>query len=130
MSEYGYSVEVAEGYDEAILRARLALKSQGFSILTESHVGGLLGREAGSDRQYLFMAVWNAALDQRRIDSDLQVAVHLPCNVLVQENDGSATVAALDPADAIEAGDDAPADLLASARDAIGRALEKVMEPL
>ena len=43
MSDYGYAVEVDEGYDEAVVRARLALKAEGFSIITEMHVGGSWG---------------------------------------------------------------------------------------
>src|SRR5918993_425443 len=61
MSEYGYSVEVPEGYDEAVLRARLALRGEGFSILSEMHVGGMLGPQTGSERQYLIMGVYDAA---------------------------------------------------------------------
>lgn len=102
MTEYGYSVEVAEGYDEAVIRARLALKSEGFSIITEMHVGGLLGPEAGPDRQYLFMGAWSPVSGHRDIDRGLQAAVHLPCNLVVQETGSSALVAALDPSDDTE----------------------------
>lgn len=98
----GFSVLVPAGYDEAVIQTRLALRAEGFSILSEMHVGGLLGPQAGSSRQYLFMGVWNGALEQRRLDSELQVAVHLPCNVVIQEDEEGALVAALDPADDIE----------------------------
>jgi uncharacterized protein (DUF302 family) len=132
MTEYGYSVEVPEGYDEAVVRARLALKAHGFSILSEMHVGGMLGPEAGDARQYLFMGVWNSAMSQRRLDQELQVAVHLPCNVVVQETGPGALVAALDPADTGEVPADAgasPADVLEEARVALERVLRAVVDP-
>jgi uncharacterized protein (DUF302 family) len=125
MTEYGYSVEVAEGYEEAILRTRLALKSEGFSILTETHVGGLLGPEAGTDRQYLIMGAWSPATTQSELGPGMQVAVHLPCNVVVQETGASALVAALDPTEDLESQNSIPPELADEARAALGRVLQK-----
>ena len=125
MTEYGYSIEVPEGYDEAVLRARLALRGEGFSILSEMHVGGMLGPQTGSERQYLIMGVYDSAISQKRIDNDLRAAVHLPCNLVVQESAGVAVVAALDPRDTVEEGT-VPEDVVASAREALGRVLTKV----
>ncbi|MDQ4124332.1 MAG: DUF302 domain-containing protein [Actinomycetota bacterium] len=132
MTEYGYSVEVPEGYDEAVVRARLALRANGFSILSEMHVGGMLGPQAGDQRQYLFMGVWNSAMSQRRLDQELQVAVHLPCNVVVQESGAAALVAALDPADTAEVPADGGGDagaVLEEARGALTKVLRMVAEP-
>lgn len=126
MSEYGYTVEVPEGYDEAVLRARLAMKGEGFSIISEMHVGGMLGPEAGAQRQYLIMGMWNAALSQRQIDPQLKAAVHLPCNVVVQEVDQGAVVAALDPMDVVEGADDHTLASASVARDALERMLRTV----
>lgn len=127
MSEYGYAVEVPEGYDEAVLRTRLALRGEGFSILSEMHVGGMISPEAGTERQYLIMGAWSAAVSEIRIDESLKGAVHLPCNVVVQERGGSAIVAALDPADSVEG--NVPEALSDAARDALGRVLRKVEVP-
>jgi uncharacterized protein (DUF302 family) len=126
MSEYGYTVEVPEGYDEAVIRSRLALKGEGFSILTEMHVGGVLGPSSGSERQYLIMGAWSAPVAQRSVAEELEVAVHLPCNVVVQETGSSAIVAALDPADAIEGTDEQSQKISDVARQALGRALQRI----
>ncbi len=123
--EYGYTAEVEQGYDEAVVRARLALKSEGFSIITESHVGGLFGPEAGSERQYLFMSAWDSAAGRRSVGAEIDVAVHLPCNLVVQETGTSAIVAALDPAEAAEGAEIEPATA-AEAREALVRVLNKV----
>lgn len=127
MTEYGYAVEVPEGYDEAVVRARLAFRGEGFSILSEMHVGGHLGPESGDERQYLIMGVWNAPLENRSVDEggDVRVAVHLPCNIVVQETGTKALVAALDPAEGAEEAD-VPEDTRDRARDALNRVLVRV----
>ena len=126
MTEYGYSVEVPEGYDEAVIRTRMALRGEGFSILTEMNVGGMLGPEAGDARQYLIMGIWNSALSQSRLDESLQMAVHLPCNVVVQEQGSTALVAVTDPVDVVEGADPAARPFAEAARAALGRVLERV----
>jgi uncharacterized protein (DUF302 family) len=124
MPEVGYQVEVAGGYDEAVSRARLALRAEGFSILTEAHVGEMLGSADGG-RQYLIMGAWNAA-DGQTLGDSISVGVHLPCNVVVQEMGDVAVVAALDPADTVDVGDPVSDRLANSARNALQRALEHI----
>jgi len=127
MSDYGYGVEIEEDYEEAVLRTRLALKAEGFSIITEMHVGGMLGPEAGAARQYLIMGAWGPPTTRRALDaapdSSLEVAVHLPCNFVVQEAGAGTLVAALDPAEAVE-GDRLPA--AEAARAALERVFHRV----
>ena len=125
MSEYGYTIEVPQGYDEAVIRARLALKGEGFSILTESHVGGMLGPEAGSERQYLIMGAWNTGRHQDHSE-EVRVAVNLPCNVVVQEQGATAFVAALDPHDSVDPNDPTSVEIADAARDALGRAFDRI----
>ncbi len=130
MSDYGYAIEVPEGYEEAILRTRLALRGEGFSIITEMHVGGKLGADGGNERQYLIIGAWAAPASERPVGSELQVAVHLPCNVVVQETSGVAIVAALDPSQDVDPADAVTLDAADSARKALGRALETISQPL
>ena len=126
MAEYGFSVEVPEGYDEAVLRTRLALRGAGFSIITEAHVGGMLGPQAGSERQYLIMGAYNGRTTEKQIDTGLQAAVHVPCNIVVQESDGAAIVAALDPEDDADPADPGQVVTAQVARTALRDVLEKV----
>lgn len=126
MSEYGYAVRVPEGYDEAVLRARLAMKGEGFSIISEMHVGGMLGPDAGAERQYLIMGFWNSPVSERHLTPQLQAGVHLPCNVVVQETGSGALVAALDPAEAVDEADEGSLAAAAIAREAVERMLRTV----
>ena len=126
MAEYGFSVEVPEGYDEAVLRTRLALRGAGFSIITEAHVGGMLGPQAGTERQYLIMGAYNARTTEKQIDSNVKAALHVPCNIVVQESEGVAIVAALDPADDADPSDEGQIGIAQGARAALRDVLEKV----
>jgi uncharacterized protein (DUF302 family) len=126
VSEYGYSVEVSEGYDEAVVRTRLALRGEGFSILTEAHVGGLLAPETGTERQYLIMSSWSTMTTQELGSPNLRAAIQLPCNVVVQERGATALVAALDPEDSLVPEDEDTVKAAVAAKDALGRALKRI----
>ncbi|MFN2489815.1 MAG: DUF302 domain-containing protein [Actinomycetota bacterium] len=124
MSDEGYSVQVSEGYDEAVVRTRLALRAEGFSVITEMHVGGLLGPEAGDAPQYLIMGAWAPPASNRVLDADIQVAVHIPCNFVIHEAEGSAIVATLDPGENLEEQDQQHR----STADAMRAALQRVFD--
>jgi uncharacterized protein (DUF302 family) len=128
MTEYGYQVEVPEGYDEAVVRTRLATRGEGFSVITEMHVGEALN-QAGGKRQYLIMGAWDAE-SNRTTDTGLRVAVQIPCNIVVQETDAGAIVAVLDPEEDAEDLDESMSLAAADARNALHRVLEKVTRPL
>jgi uncharacterized protein (DUF302 family) len=128
LSDYGYTVEIPEGYDEAVMRTRLAMRAEGFSVISEMHVGGLLGQQSGAERQYLIMGAWNAQTVQE-LEADIRAAIHLPCNVVVQEMKDGAMVAALDPGEDVDPEGDIPPVALDLARHAISRMLQKVETP-
>ena len=125
MSEYGYSVTVERDYDEAVLQTRLAMRAEGFSILTEMHVGDALGPRPGAERQYLIMGAWAPAASTRRVSEELEVAVHLPCNFVVQESGSQSIVAALDPAEDLQE-DAEQLRAAGAARSALSRVLQRV----
>ena len=126
MAEYGFTVEVPEGYDEAVLRTRLALRGAGFSIITEAHVGGMLGPQAGADRQYLIMGAYQARTAPKELENGMKADVHVACNVVVHEQNGSALVAALDPQDDVDPTNDSQILTAQTARAALQGVLEKV----
>jgi uncharacterized protein (DUF302 family) len=129
MTDYGYQVEIPEGYDEAVMRTRLALRAEGFSVITEMHVGGILSPDAGPGRQYLIMGAWDADTNSTS-DSDLRVAVQIPCNVVIHEHENRALVAVLDPEEGADAVEENVAVAAADARNALQRVLEKVTRPV
>ena len=126
MTDYGYQVEVHKGYDEAVIRTRMALRAEGFSVLSEMHVGGLLGPDAGDERQYLIMGAWGPSIASRQLAPDISAGVHLPCNVVVQERGDSAIVAALDPGDVVDPGAEVAEQVTDQVRAALARVLNRV----
>ena len=86
----------------------------------------MLGPEAGSDRQYLIMGAYNANTIPKDIDKNIQAAVHVPCNIVVQETDSSAIVAALDPQDDADPSSPEQLQTTEGARQALQGVLEKV----
>jgi uncharacterized protein (DUF302 family) len=129
MTEYGYQVEISEGYDEAVTRTRLALRAEGFSVITEMHVGGMLGADAGTGRQYLIMGAWDADTSNTS-DTGLRVALQIPCNVVVHESENRTIVAVLDPEEGTDSVEENVAVAAADARNALHRVLEKVSAPV
>src|SRR5688500_4483644 len=100
---YGFGTKVAAPYDEAIDRAKAALKEQGFGVLTEIDVRATMKEKLGADfRPYVILGACNPPLAQRALSADLGVGLLLPCNVIVYDNgDGTSSVEALDPESAL-----------------------------
>jgi len=99
----GIGVETRLGFDPAVLHTRLALRTHGFSVLSEMpapvELGGLVGR------RHLFLALWEQPTSTSNLGGPgLDVGDHLPCSVVVFEQEGRVSVASMDPAEGLEGG--------------------------
>ena len=118
------------GYDAALVAVPEALKAEGFGVLTEIDVKETLKKKLGVDfRRYKILGACNPPLAHRALSTALEVGVMMPCNVVVWENDdGSATVEAVDPMQTMAAGDPRLRPIADEVRGKLVRVLEALVQ--
>jgi uncharacterized protein (DUF302 family) len=85
-------------YAQAVEQATLALKAEGFGILTEIDVQATLKEKLDVDfRKYVILGACNPPLAHQALTNQLEIGLLLPCNVIVYEDDGGSVVSIVDP---------------------------------
>jgi uncharacterized protein (DUF302 family) len=104
IKEYALSTVLNTSYEEAIFKVTDALKEEGFGVLTEIDVKSTLKKKLDVDsRKYMILGVCNPPYAFRTLQTDLDVGLLLPCNVIVYETDDKkAYISALNPISALE----------------------------
>ena len=98
-SSYGLQATLSMPYEKAIEAATAALKHEGFGILTEIDVKATLKKKLDLDfRRYVILGACNPNLAYQALQTELDIGLLLPCNVIVYEaEDGTAVVSIVDP---------------------------------
>ena len=104
IKEYAFSTILDASYEDAISKVTEALKEEGFGVLTEIDVKSTLKKKLNVDfRKYVILGACNPPYAHRTLQTDLDVGLLLPCNVIVYEtDDNKAYVSALNPVSALE----------------------------
>ena len=96
---YYFNATLSGSFDSAVALTVLALKAEGFGIITEIDVQKTLHEKIGvAFRRYRILGACNPKLAHEALELEDKIGTMLPCNVVVQElPDGRVEVAAIDP---------------------------------
>ena len=98
MKSFEVVLDVPLELAEAVVRA--ALQEQGFGVLTEIDVAATFKEKLGVDRPPLkILGACNPGFAHRALLIDPSASLALPCNVVLEDLDGSTRVAIADPRD-------------------------------
>jgi len=102
--DYAFSTAINTSYEEAVSKVTEALKEEGFGVLTEIDVKSTLKKKLNVDfRKYVILGACNPPYAHRTLQTNLDVGLFLPCNVIVYEaDDKKVHVSAFNPMSALE----------------------------
>jgi uncharacterized protein (DUF302 family) len=127
---YGFGKSVPLEYDEAVERTKAALAAEGFGVLSEINVRETLKKKLDVDfRPYVILGACNPPLAHQALNSELDIGLLLPCNVVVYagEKQGMSAVMVMDPVAALAlTGKDEIRPLAEEVRERLGRVLDRL----
>jgi uncharacterized protein (DUF302 family) len=98
IADYAFRTRLDLPYEQAVERVTAALKEEGFGILTEIDVKDTLKKKLDVDfRKYVILGACNPPLAHQALNTELEIGLLLPCNVVVYEEDGGSMVSIVDP---------------------------------
>ncbi len=97
-TSYGYSKKVNVSFEEAIENTKQELKKEGFGVLTEIDIKGTLKKKINVDMDnYTILGACHPPSAYQSIQSEIEIGLMLPCNVIVYQKNNQVFVSAIKP---------------------------------
>ena len=128
-STYTLSATTPQPFDEAVSSVREELAAEGFGVLCEIDVQATLREKLGEEIEpYVILGACNPPLAHRALETELDLGVLLPCNVVVYERDGTTHVSAIDAERMLSiVGNDALTPIAADVRKRLAAVVERAV---
>jgi uncharacterized protein (DUF302 family) len=92
-AEIGFEVQINQPYEQALEATKIALKSEGFGVLTSIDVRATMKEKLDQEfRPYSILGACNPPLAHRALSQDAVAGLLLPCNVTVEANGSHASI--------------------------------------
>ena len=96
--KYGFSKTVDLSYEQAIEKVTEELKKEGFGVLTTIDVKDTLKKKLNVDfSKYMILGACNPLFAYESLQTEEELGLLLPCNVIVYEKEGKTRVSVFDP---------------------------------
>ncbi|MDA3886636.1 MAG: DUF302 domain-containing protein [Candidatus Delongbacteria bacterium] len=114
-SNYGYNKIINGTFIEALENVKAELQKEGFGILSEIDVKATLKKKLDVDiSNYVILGACNPSNAYKALQSEIEVGLMLPCNVIVYQKNGQNIVSAILPTVAMSVIDNEPLKEIAS----------------
>ena len=96
--QYGFSKIVDLSFEQTIEKVTEELKKEGFGVLTTIDVKDTLKKKIDVDfKKYTILGACNPPIAHKSLQTEEEIGLLLPCNVIVYEKDNKTNVSMFDP---------------------------------
>jgi uncharacterized protein (DUF302 family) len=126
-TSYTLSTTTELGFTETADRVREELETEGFGVLCEIDVQTTLKAKLGVESEpYLILGACNPPLAHQALQTEPELGVLLPCNVVVYTRDGTTHISAIDAERMLSiVGNDELAPIATDVRSKLARVIER-----
>jgi len=95
---YGYKKQTNLSFEEAVEKTKGELQKEGFGVLTEIDVKATLKKKLDVDYDnYLILGACNPSFAYKALQTEKDIGLMLPCNVIIYEDNSITFVSAILP---------------------------------